>query len=179
MRKKGKILTYTESNLASIHPSDIDRRAPSSQLIAELTLFVENDDSLREPRRDLECERDGETCDEGADERCPPVSLGASRTNDGSNLLKHPAVDVVVHVDRDVLPVLVLGRNDVHGPEHQSERNEHRVVRDVPPDAYPLPKAVHDVALVLGVWRPRRERRAVRSQVPRRVEQRRVLAVDL
>ena len=76
MRKKGKILTYTESNLASIHPSDIDRRAPSSQLIAELTLFVENDDSLREPRRDLECERDGKTCDEGADERCPPVSFG-------------------------------------------------------------------------------------------------------
>lgn len=103
---------------------------------------------------------------------------GKSRTNDTSNLLNHPAVDIVVHVDQDVPSVLVLDRSDVHGPEHHGECDEHRVVRDVPPDAYPLPKAVHDVALILSVRRTRRER-AVRIEVPRRVERRRVVAVNL
>jgi len=99
--------------------------------------------------------------------------------NDRQDLLYHPIVDIVVHVDGDVPSVLVLGREDLHSPEHHGERDEHGVVRDVPPDAFPLPKAVHDVALVLRVLRTRRERLAVRREVPRRVEPRRVLAVDV
>ena len=71
----------------------------------------------------------------------------------------------------------VLARRKIHGPEHHGVRDEHRVVRDVPPDADPPPKAVHDVALVLRIRRARRERAAVRAEVARGVEARRVRAV--
>ena len=97
--------------------------------------------------------------------------------NDRWDLLKHAAVEKVVHVDRDVLPELILGRNQFHGPKYHGERNEHRVVGKVPPDAYSLPKAVYNVALVLGVWRALCQR-AVRVEVTRRIEQRGVVAVN-
>ena len=89
-----------------------------------------------------------------------------------------PAIEIAIHVDGDVPPMLVLGRRNFHGPKYHGERDEHRVVRNVPPHADPLPKPVHDVALVLRIRRARRERTAVRAEVPGRLEQRRVLAVD-
>ena len=97
---------------------------------------------------------------------------------DGSNLLNHAAIEIAIHVDGDVPPVLVLVQHKFHGPEHHSVRNEHRVVRDVPAHADPLPKAIHNVAFVLGIWRTRRERRAVRGEVPRGVKQLCIGAVD-
>jgi hypothetical protein len=106
---------------------------------------------------------------------------GVSRANEATEIantqLEHPAIEISVHVDGNLPPALVLGRAEFHRPEHDGERDEHRVVRDVPPDAYPLPEPVHDVALVLRVRRARRERAAVRREMAGRVEARCVLAV--
>jgi hypothetical protein len=102
----------------------------------------------------------------------PATSIDRDR-----DLLNHPAIEIAVHVDGDVLPVFIRSWHDIHSPEDHSERDEHRIVRDVFPDAIPLAKAVHDVALVLRIRRTRRER-AVRCEVTSGIEQRRVLAVN-
>ena len=169
------------------NPSGVDRRFsvidPPTRFIAGCearALVLE----WRQPRETSasSCTRKGreDLQSEEPDESISRVSRSINgHERQRQNSLNHPVVDIVVHVDGDLPSVLVLGRNDLHGPEHHGERDEHGVVRDVPPDASPLPKAVHDVALVLRVLRTRRERRAVRSEVPRRVEERRVLAVDI
>ena len=57
--------------------------------------------------------------------------------------------------------MLDLAQRKIHGLKHHNICDEHRVVRNMPPDADPPPKAVHDVALVLGIRWARRKRAAV------------------
>jgi hypothetical protein len=75
--------------------------------------------------------------------------------------LPHGLRQSSIHVDRGIPPALVLARRKIHGPKHHGVRDEHRVVRNVPPDADPPPKAIHDMALILGIWRAQRERAGV------------------
>src|SRR5216684_8017293 len=92
--------------------------------------------------------------------------------------LDHSAIEILVYDDGDVLPVFIFGWHNVHSPENHSVSDEHRIVRDVSPNANPLPKAVHDVPFVLCIRRTRRER-TVRIEVTSGIELRRVLAVNL
>jgi hypothetical protein len=95
---------------------------------------------------------------------------------DDRDLLNHPAIEIAVHVYGDVLPVFVLIWLNFHSPKNHSERDEHRIVRDMFPGASPLAKPVHDVSLVLCIRRTGRER-AVRFEVTSGIEQRRVVSV--